>query len=344
MPDTRDANPSPASSTDSAGRQAHAPYRSETAGEHIVTRVPIARVDARVEAVVAALWGQDYESLEAVYVLDAGARFAGAVRLPDLFRAPPQQAVIDLLDSEYPRVGPHHDQEHVADEALRSRATSVAIVDDDGRLIGVVPAPSLLAILRSEHVEDLHRLAGITREQTQMRDALEDPPARRARHRLPWLLVGLAGSMLAAFVVSGFDAVLERNLSVAYFVPAIVYLADAVGTQTEAIAVRGLSLSRLSLRSLLTSELRTGLLIGLTLGALALPLVALGVGSWPLGVAVAVTILAAGAVASSIGLLLPWLLQRMGADPAFGSGPVATIIQDVLSLLIYLAITTLLLS
>jgi magnesium transporter len=146
--------------------------------------------------------------------------------------------------------------------------------------------------------------------------------------------------MLAAIVVSRFERVLVRNLAVAFFVPAIVYLADAIGTQTEAIVVRGLSLSRLSLRHLLADELLTGVLIGIVLAVLAFPMVALAFGGIRLAIAVAAAIVIAGGVATTIGLLLPWLFQRMGSDPALGSGPVATIIQDVLSLLIYLAIAT----
>jgi magnesium transporter len=214
---------------------------------------------------------------------------------------------------------------------------SVAVVDDSERFLGAVPAPALLAILREEHVEDLHRLAGIQREQRRDRDALVGPPIRRARHRLPWLLVGLAGSMLAAMVMAGFEETLERHVTVAFFVPAIVYLADAIGTQTEAITVRGLSLGRLSLRQLLGGELRTGVVIGVVLAALALPAIAVVV-DLRLGIAVAIAILAAGSFATTIGLLLPWVLHRSGIDPAFGSGPLATIIQDVASLVIYFAI------
>lgn len=314
----------------------------ESAAEHIVTRIPIARDDDLVDDVLARLSGVSFESVDAVYVVDAGRVLKGAVRLVDLLAAPKGAAIEKLVDSAYPRVGPHHDQEHVAAEALGRRATTVAVVDDEARLVGAVPALSLLDILRHEHVEDLHRLAGIQREAARTRGALEAPPTRRARHRLPWLLVGLAGSMVAAVVVSRFERVLESKLAVAFFVPAIVYLADAIGTQTEAIVVRGLSLSRLSLRHLLFDELRTGLLIGLTLGLLSFPIVAVTFGDVRLGLSVAFAILVAGAVATSIGLLLPWILQRMGTDPAFGSGPVATIIQDVLSLLIYFAIATLL--
>jgi magnesium transporter len=132
-----------------------------------------------------------------------------------------------------------------------------------------------------------------------------------------------------------FEHLLKARLAVAFFIPGIVYLADAIGTQTEAIAVRGLSLSRASLRDLLTGELRTGLLIGTVLGALSFPAVFLAFGDGWLALAVALALLTAGTTATTIGLLFPWVLAYAGKDPALGSGPVATIIQDVLSLLIY---------
>jgi magnesium transporter len=314
----------------------------ENAARHVVVQIPEARPDETVGQVLARIPTLTFESLEAVYVVDDEHRLLGAVRLVDLFGVEPKRPLAEFVDRNYPRVGPHHDQEHVAAEALAAGCASVAVVDDTGILVGEVPAVSLLEILRQEHVEDLHRLAGIRRENTRTRRALEAPPLRRARHRLPWLLVGLVGSMLAAGVMSRFERILASNLAIAFFVPTIVYLADAIGTQTEAIAVRGLSLSRQPIRHLLAGELRTGLLIGVTLAALAFPIVAYAFGDSRLAVCVSAAIVVAGGVATSIGLLLPWLLQRMGSDPALGSGPVATIVQDVLSLVIYFAIATLL--
>jgi magnesium transporter len=211
----------------------------------------------------------------------------------------------------------------------------VPVVDRKGRLLGVVPSDALLHILRREHVEDLHRLSGLGRETHRAREAIEAPPLRRARHRLPWLLVGLAGSMLATLVVAGFEGALASNVAVAFFIPGLVYLADAIGTQSEAVAVRGLSLSHASLGQLIGGELRTGLLMGITLAAIALPVAWLAFGNARLAAAVALALVCAGAVATSIGLYLPWLLGQLGSDPAYGSGPLATIAQDLLTLLIY---------
>jgi magnesium transporter len=311
----------------------------DRAAEHVVVNVPTASARDPIGDVITRLAGQSFKAADAVYIVDDERRFCGAVSLPDLFRAPTEQPIGELADLNFPRVGPHHDQEYVAAQARARNTTSVAVVDRDGRLTGVVGARSLLEIVHREHVEDLHRLAGISRETRQRQDSLEGPPTRRARHRLPWLLVGLAGCIVAAIVMSRFERVLEDQVAIAFFVPAIVYLADAIGTQTEAIAVRGLSLSRLPLRHLLAGEVRTGLLIGATLAALSFPIVTL-MFDVRLGASVASAVFVAGGVATTTGLVFPWLIQRFGSDPAFGSGPVATIIQDVLSILIYFAIVT----
>jgi magnesium transporter len=147
-------------------------------------------------------------------------------------------------------------------------------------------------------------------------------------------VVGLIGSTLATLIVASFENAMARVPAIAFFVPGLVYLADAIGTQPEAVAVRGLSLARVGLAHLIGDELRTGLLIGVALAALAGPGVWLAFGDPRLALALA----AACAVATVLGLLLPWLIGRLGYDPAYGSGPLATIVQDLLSLLIYFAV------
>jgi magnesium transporter len=257
------------------------------------------------------------------------------VPIGELLRQPPDRPLGEIMGQPPPTVGLEMDQEHVANTALRHRATAIPVADSTGRFLGVVPALALLQILRHEHVEDLHRMAGIRRESLQARQALEATPVRRARDRLPWLLVGLAGSMLATAVVDGFEQTLQAQLAVAFFMPGLVYLTDAIGTQCEAIMVRGLSTTHQPAGKLLWGELRTGLLLGVVLGALVFAGVLAGYHNVRLATAVVATIVAASLTACTVGMGLPWLLNRLGRDPAFGSGPLATIIQDVLTLLIY---------
>lgn len=270
-----------------------------------------------------------------VCVVDADRILLGTLSPAELLCVPDDAVLASVARKDRPTVAAGMDQERMASVALHHRAPAIPVVGDDGRLAGVVGPATLMDILRREHVEDLHRLAGISRESAQARQALQAPPLRRLRDRLPWLLAGLGGSALAAVLVSRFEHVLGAMPAIAFFVPGIVYLADAIGTQSESIAVRGLSLSHMKLQALFAMELRTGLLMGLLLGLLAFPLVWMVFRNVQLAAAVAAALGVASAVASVLGLAIPALLQRLGADPAYGSGPMATIVQDVLSLAIY---------
>jgi magnesium transporter len=271
-------------------------------------------------------------------VTDGSGRLLGAMPLGRLFSVDGGVTLDRAMDAAFPRVGPEDDQETAASLALHHGVDALPVVDREGRLLGVMPSQALLQVLRREHVEDLHRLAGIRREAAQARHAIEDPPLRRARHRLPWLLAGLVGCAFATAAMAAFEATLEKMVAVAFFIPGLVYLADAVGTQSEAIAVRGLSLTRAGIGHLLSGELRTGMLIGAGLGLIAYAPILVAFGDPRLAAAVSISIFVAGSIASAIGLGLPWLLARLGSDPAYGSGPVATVIQDILSILVYFAV------
>jgi magnesium transporter len=309
----------------------------ETAARHLVRRVPTAAPEERADVVLARLVGHAFECAESLCLIDAAGRLDGLVPITRLLAAPPAVTVGEIALRPSPAVGPAADQETVASAAIRQGVSAMPVVDGEHRLLGVVPAQALLDVLRHEHVEDLHRLAGIARERMQARRALEAAPLRSLRDRLPWLLVGLLGSTFAAVLMSRFEETLRARVTVAFFVPGLVYLADAIGTQTEAIAVRGLSLEHGPVGRLLLNELRTGLLLGLVLGALS----ALGVLVWledaRLALSVGIALGTAGAAATTIGFCFPWALARLGRDPAFGSGPLATVIQDVLSLAVYFA-------
>jgi magnesium transporter len=247
------------------------------------------------------------------------------------------------MQTGWPTVFPDTDQEHAVEAAISGGVSTLPVITRKGEPAGIILPPLLLAVLAREHREDLHRMAGILRERPGAEHALEDPPLRRAALRLPWLLLGLAMSAVAIAVMARFEEALKANVMLAFFIPALVYLADAIGTQTEAIAVRGLSLRTRSLGRVLGLEIATGALIGLALALLAFVCVWGVFGSMVIGIGVGVSLFAAGTLASALGLLLPWALSRAHVDPAFGSGPLATIIQDVSTILTYFAVMTTLL-
>jgi magnesium transporter len=310
----------------------------ETVGGHLVASVLRARPGERVREVLARLADEKPTSLELVLGVDAHGRLLGAAPLARIVALPPEAPIEKALERDFPRVRPNTDQEHAASLALHHGVDALPVVDAEGSVLGVMPAQAIMQVLRREHVEDLHVLSGIHREESQARHAIEDPPMRRVRHRLPWLLAGLAGAAVATMAMAGFESTLSAHIAVAFFVPGIVYLADAIGTQSEAVAVRGLSLTRSGIAHLLAGELRTGMAIGASLGLISFLPIWAAFGDVRLAGAVATAVFAAGTMAAALGLLLPWWLARLGRDPALGSGPIATVIQDILSLLVYFAV------
>jgi magnesium transporter len=150
---------------------------SETAAQHLARLVPVAFAEDTIGVVLAKLPGYPYESVGGVYVVDQEEHLQGVVRLPDLLLQPPARRVREVMMARPPTVAPTEDQERVADLALRHGLAEVPVVDGEGHLLGVVPPLALIDILRREHVEDIHRLAGILRENAHARDAIEAPPA-----------------------------------------------------------------------------------------------------------------------------------------------------------------------
>lgn len=304
--------------------------------------VPRASPGSLVGEVSQRLHGHRYGTTAAVAVVD-GHTLRGLVRMESLLAAPADAAVEAVMDREPPVVGPGTDQEAAAWTAIHRGESCVAVVDEERRFVGLIPPPRLIEILLAEHDEDLARLSGYLRSRQATRAVSEERILRRYWHRLPWLMVGLAGALVAAEVMGAFEASLEASLLLAFFLPGLVYMADAVGTQTETIIVRGLSVG-VPIARVARLELATGLLVGVTLAAAFVPF-----GLWRWGdvavvATVAISMVAACTVATVIGMALPGLLRRLGADPAFGSGPLATVAQDLLTIVIYLGAARVILS
>jgi magnesium transporter len=224
---------------------------------------------------------------------------------------------------------------------VQRNVSSLAVVDDAGRFVGLVTPFRMLGVLLHEHAEDLARLGGYLHDTETARTASAEPLPRRLRHRLPWLLLGLVGAMLAAVIVSAFEHDLNEQVALAFFIPGIVYMADAVGTQTETLVIRGLSCG-VPIGAVARREVLTGLLIGVAIALLFLPFSLVVWGDSRVAITVSLALLASCSIATAVALALPSFLDRLGRDPAFGSGPLATVVQDLLSLVIYFGFARLL--
>jgi magnesium transporter len=310
-----------------------------TAAAHASSNVPTTSPEESAGSVLDRMRASArFDSAADVAVLEGG-RLAGLIDLEELLAAPSTAPAASLMDAHPPLVMADMTEERAAWEAVRHGRSSLAVVDSSGRFVGLIAGHLMLDVMLRSHDQDLARLGGFLDDTAQARRASVEGMRQRFWHRLPWLLVGLAASVLAAVIVGRFERNLADDLLLFFFIPGVVYMADAVGTQTETLVVRGLA-AGIPVRGIFRRELLTGLVIGLVIGVLAVPLAFLLWGRTDVALVVGISLWAACSTATAVAMLLPWALSRVGTDPAFGSGPLATVIQDLLSLMIYFAVAS----
>ncbi len=320
-------------------------YSRETAGHIMTTSVPTVRLDSKisdVDKLLRKISGQ-MDSINYVYVLDSKDRLKGEISVRDLFSHPKTAKVKDMLPKDTVSVRPHTDQEHVALKAMKNGYKSIPVVDAQGKFLGAVTSKTIMKVIDNEAVEDIMKFGGVYRH-GEVDDIFKLSIFQSLKHRLPWLLIGLLGGIAAAGIIESFEAVLESNLILAAYLPLLVYMADAVGTQMQAFMVREVAgtnkmhfvkyLFRQSSIVVLVSLIVSGILFGISY---------LMYGEAAVSFVLALALFAASISSLLSGLVVPYVFSKFKVDPANASGPIATIIQDVLSVLIYFMVANLML-
>lgn len=309
---------------------------------HAADNVPVFAPHTTAAEVLAALTGHVYAIASHIVVCEEG-RYRGMLTIERLLAAKGSARLETLMDSTGAVLSPGGDQEVAAWRAVQNAEAALAVVDNDNNFIGLIPPHKMVALLLAEHAGEVSLLGEFLKKTSAARQSSQESTLRRILHRLPWLLLGLAGAMFAADLVGWFETQLQLKMMLAFFIPGIVYMADAVGTQTETLVVRGLSVG-VSIKRMLLRELLTGLAIGMILALVALPLIWLRWEDADLALSVALALFVACSTSTLIAMGLPWLFDARGIDPAFGSGPLATVLQDLLSILIYFLIAAAIIS
>ncbi len=309
----------------------------------MIDRIPIVNIRASVGEVEDQIEKKirEYETINYVYVVDDKARLAGVISIKEIFRAPKQTKIKEIMDKDLVTVHPHTHQETVALLAIHHNLKAIPVVDKEQKLLGAVPSDTILNILHSEHIEDALHAAGIHKFKDPAVDIIKADAFTHFQKRLPWLVLGLLGGILAAFVVGFFEKALEAQLFLAAFIPTVVYISDAVGTQTQTIFIRSLALQqKLDLKKYLFRELKVAFLLAIFLGIIGAGISFFWLKLSMMGAILGFSIFATTIMASGIAMFLPWIFSKTNQDPAVASGPFATIIRDILSILIYFSIAT----
>lgn len=318
------------------------PTRADDSVSGLATaRVPIVDPNETAGQIRTRIVGRPFDTLADIAVVSQG-RLVGLIGIEVLLAAPQDSMAAHLMDVDPPIVAPGVDQEVAAWAMIQHGESSLAVVGADGAFQGLVPPQRIMHVLLWEHEEDLSRLAGVLHDSDAIRSHTTESVPRRVRHRLPWLLVGLVGAMVAALLMSSFEGVIQSQVLLVFFLPGVIYLADAVGTQTETVVVRGLSVG-VPVGGVARREAGTGLIIGAIVAVVFVPVAYAVFGDLHVIVAVGVALFLACTVASVVAMVLPYAIARTGHDPAYGSGPLATVVQDLLSIACYGGVVMLLL-
>ncbi len=318
---------------------------AETAGRIMATNVPTVGLNDTIQDIHKQLKTKvkDYESIGYIYVVNKKNVLRGVITIKELYCLDHDQKAYQVMARKLITAKLHTDQERVALLAIQHNIRSIPVVDPNGVFQGVVTSDTILNVLHNESIEDTLKSVGVGNLDNPAVNIIKANAITHFNKRAPWLLGGLAGGLVAAYTVSRFESYLEAQILLAAFIPTIVYMADAVGSQTQTIFIRSLSLQhQLNLSQYIKREFNIVMLLAIVLGIFSYLLGAVILQSFSLGMVLGVSLFFTIIMASVIAILLPLVLSKLRIDPAIASGPFATVLRDILSLLIYFLVITVL--
>jgi len=265
----------------------------------------------------------------------------GYVSLGRLLSSARATSLKDILEDSFRTIPAKQDEDDVAYAFNQYHLISAPVVDDDGRLVGVITIDDAMSVLDEVNEEDLRRLAGLGVD-----ESLSDTTFETVRQRFPWLFVNLGTAILASVVIAQFEAVIAQLVALAVLMPIVASMGGNAGTQSLALAVRGLAtrdLTSANLWRVVMREAGVGALNGLAF-ALVMGIVGyVWFDSVLLGGVIAGAMVVNLVVAGLAGILIPVALERFGADPALASGTFVTTVTDVVGFFAFLGLAALVL-
>jgi magnesium transporter len=297
-------------------------------------------------------YGQDSETLNVIYVVDDRGKLIDDIRMREFLLKPLTSPVRDLMQKTFVTLNVTDSQRDAVNIFRKYDRTVLPVIDSTGVLLGIVTVDDMLDVAEQEATEEFQKFGGM--------EALEEPYMRislwrMVRKRAGWLIILFLGEMLTATAMASYQEELAKALVLALFLPLIVSSGGNSGSQASTLMIRAMALGEVTLRDwwrVMGREVQAGISLGLILGAIGVVRVAIWaiIGEqylhrqpygphWPL-VAITVGIALVGVVlwGTLSGSMLPFLLRRIGADPATSSAPFVATLVDVTGLIIYFSI------
>jgi magnesium transporter len=274
-----------------------------------------------------------------IFVIDPGGHLLGSVPLDRLLRTKRPMTIKEIMTDEPDRVDAKEPQEEVARLFQRYNLVSAAVVDESGRLVGVMMVDDIVDVIEDEADAEIKALGGVHSD-----EEISDTVWDILKSRSSWLLVNLCMSLVGASVIGLFEESLQKMVALAVLMPVVSSMGGNAGTQTMTVAVRALAtrdLGRGNAWRVIRREIVVGLLNGITFAMLLAGVAILWFGPAQLGAVIGLAIIVTLVAAAIGGIIIPLILERFDIDPAVSSGPLVTTITDVVGFFAFLGIATL---
>ncbi|MEK6867168.1 MAG: magnesium transporter [Thermoproteota archaeon] len=281
---------------------------------------------------------RQFEIIGYVYVVDHAQKLVGVISLKEILQANNESLSEKLMIKNIISIREDDHPEKVVHLALKYGFWSIPVVDKEKHLLGVIPHKTILSIFHHKVREDVLRSGGIHHKIKEI-ESLETPVSRLVRARLPSLFIGLLGGLVAAAIISNFESFLNEYIILASFIPVIVYLSDAIGTQSQTLVIRMIALEpNFSLRRYLFREIKIGSLLGFIFAISLFAAVFFGWGKLDLGIVIGSSIFLSMIFQTFFSTYISIIFEKFGIDPATATGPIATIISDITTIVAYFSI------
>ena len=316
-------------------------YPPDTAGGIMTTQVTALFEYLTVENAISLLrrLNEELEQMFYVYVVDRREHLVGVLSMRDLILARPDKRLREIMIPNVRSVPVTMDQEQVAAVMRKYGYLAMPVVDEHNKLVGLITVDDVVDVIQEEATEDVQRMFGAGAE-----ERLNSPWQLSFRKRVWWLLVNLGTAFLAASVVGLFEDTIQQVVILAAYMPIVAGMGGNASAQAMAVAVRGLAVGRVdrsTLNNVLYRELLVGVLTGVFIGSVTALIALLWQGNPFLGVVVCAALVINHTLACTTGAGIPFVMKRLGFDPAQSATIFATTVTDVVGFFGLLALAKL---
>lgn len=321
-------------------------YPEDSAGSIMTVEFVDLKEDLTVEESIARIRkvGVDKETINICYVLDNKRTLVGTVALRYLLLSDPDAVIEDIMHENVISLHTLMDQEEVALKFKKYGFTSMPVVDNEDRLVGIITVDDVVDIMQEEATEDIEKMAAIVPSD---KPYMKTGVFETWKKRIPWLLLLMISATFTGKIITSFEDALSTCVILTAFIPMLMDTGGNAGGQASVTVIRGLSLGEIAykdLPSVIWKEARVALLCGFALGAANfVKLLVIDRTGTQVALVVCITLVVTIFIAKIVGCILPMAAKKIGFDPAVMASPFITTIVDAISLLVYFQVASVLL-